>query len=103
MRKRDTGNAQLAALFFCTSRASMRRESAERATRESRRVLQPLARIREMRKRDTGNAQLAALFFCTSRASMRRASAEQATRDSRRFLQPLARVRETRQPMKRTP
>ena len=95
--------------FFSTSRASVRRESSERATRDSRRLfsapcahpgdapawsrqrairggfLQPLARIRETRQRGAGNARFAAAFFSPLRASARRASAEQATRDSRRL------------------
>ena len=108
-RKRGAGNARFAAAFFCPSRASARRESAERAKRESRRFssaprahpgdakarsgkranrggfLQPLARIRETRKRGAGNTRFAAAFFNPSCASARRASAEWATRDSRRL------------------
>ena len=108
-RKRGAGNARIAAAFFSPLRASGRRESAERATRNSRRFhsaprahpgdaparsrqrsirgnfLQPLARIREMRQRGAGNSRFAAAFFNLSRASARRASAERETRDSRRF------------------
>ena len=95
--------------FFSTSCASVRCESAERATRDSRRLsstsrarprdaparsgqrsirggfLLPLARIRETRKRGAGNTRFAAAFFDPSCASARRASAEWATRDSRRL------------------
>ena len=108
-RKRGAGNARFAALSFSPLRASARRASAERATRNSRRFhsaprahprdaparsrqrsirgnfLQPLARIREMRQRGVGNARFAATFFSPSRASARCASAERATRDSRRL------------------
>ena len=76
---------RIAVLSFSPSRASVRCSSAERATRESRRVLQPLARIRETRKRRAGNARFAALSFSTSRGFARRASAERATCESRRF------------------
>ena len=109
-RQRGAGNARFAAAFFCPSRASARRESAERAKRESRRFssaprarprdaparsgqrairggfLQPLARIRETRQRGVGNARFTAAFFNTSRASARRESAERATCESRCFL-----------------
>ena len=84
-RQRGVGNARFAALSFCPSRASARRASAERPTRDSRRVLQHLARIRETRQRGVGNARFAAAFFSPLRASARRASAERATCDSRRF------------------
>ena len=100
---------RIAALSFSPSRASVRRESAEWATLDSRRLssaprarprdakarsgqsvnrgafLQPLARIRETRKRGAGNARFAAAFFSPSRGSTKRESAEWATRDSRRF------------------
>ena len=119
-RQREVGNARFAAAFFSTSRASVRRESAERATRESRRFhsapraaprdakarsgkranrgafFQPLARLHETRKRGVGNARIAAAFFSTSRASVRRESAERATRDSRHILQHFVRICETR-------
>ena len=119
-RQRGVGNARIAAAFFSTSRVSVRRESAERAARDSRRILQHLARVCETRKRGVGNARFAAAFFSPLRASARRESAEWATRDSRRlsstprahpgdakarsgkranrgaFIQPLARIRETR-------
>ena len=79
-RKRGVGNARFAAAFFSPSRGSTKRESAERATRDSRRFhsaprahprdakarsgqlaihggfLQPLARLCETRKRGTGSA-----------------------------------------------
>ena len=119
-RKRGAGNARFAAAFFSPSRASARRASAERATRDSRRFhsaphahpgdakarsgqlairggfLQPLARIRETRHRGVGNARFTAAFFSTSRASVRRESAERAARDSRRILQHFVRICETR-------
>ena len=107
--------------FFNPSRASARRESAERETCESRRFhsaprahpgdakarsgqhairggfLQPLVRVRETRQRGVGNARFAAAFFNLSRASARRASAEWATRDSRRlFSAPRARPRDAK-------
>ena len=63
MRKRGAGNTRFAAAFFSPSRASARRESAERETHDSRR-----------------------LSFSTSRASARCASAEWATCESRCFL-----------------
>ncbi len=108
-RKRGVGNSRFAAAFFSPSRASARRESAERATRESRRLssaprarprdaparsgqrairgafFQLLARVREARQRGVGNVRIAALSFCPSRASARCASAERATHDSRRL------------------
>ena len=108
-RQRGAGNSRFAAAFFNLSRESARRESAERATRDSRRLsstsrahpgdakarsgqranhggfLQPLARIRETRKRGAGNVRIAAAFFSPLRASARCESAERATRDSRRF------------------
>ena len=105
--------------FFSTSCASVRRESADRATRDSPRFpsvprahprdaparsgqrairggfLQPLARVRETRQRGVGNARFAAAFFYLSRASARRESAEWATRDSRRLSStPRARPRD---------
>ena len=119
-RQRGVGNARFTAAFFSTSRASVRRESAERAARDSRRILQHFVRICETRKRGAGNARFAAAFFSPSRASASRTSAERETRESRRFssaprarprdaparsgqrairgsfLQPLARIRETR-------
>ena len=119
-RQRGVGNARFTAAFFSTSRASVRRESAERAARDSRRILQHFVRICETRKRGAGNARFAAAFFSPSRASARRTSAVRETRESRRFssaprarprdaparsgqrairgsfLQPLARIRETR-------
>ena len=79
-RQRGVGNARFAAAFFSPSRASARRESAERATRDSRRLsstprarprdakarsgkrtirggfLQSLARVREKRQRGAGKA-----------------------------------------------
>ena len=84
-RQRGVGNARIAAAFFSTSRVSVRRESAERAARDSRRILQHLARVCETRKRGVGNARFAAAFFSPLRASARRESAEWATRDSRRL------------------
>ena len=111
-RKRGAGNVRIAAAFFNLSRASARRESAERATRDSRRLsstprarprdaparsgqranrggfLQHLARLCETRKRGAGNSRFTAAFFNPSRASARRASAERATRDSRRLSSP---------------
>ena len=119
-RQRGVGNTRFTAAFFSTSRASVRRESAERAARDSRRILQHFVRICETRKRGAGNARFAAAFFSPSRASARRTSAERETRESRRFssaprarprdaparsgqranrggfLLPLARIRETR-------
>ena len=120
-RQRGAGNARFTAAFFSTSRASVRRESAERAARESRRLssalrarprdtkvrsgkrtirggfLQHLARVRETRKRGAGNARFAAAFFCPSRASARRESAERAKRESRRFSSaPRARPRDAK-------
>ena len=110
---------RIAALSFSPSRASVRRESAEWATLDSRRLssaprarprdakarsgqsmnrgafLQPLVRIRETRKRGAGNVRIAAAFFNLSRASARRESAERATRDSRRLSStPRARPRD---------
>ena len=120
-RQRGAGNARFAAAFLSPSRGSTKRESAERATRDSRRILQPLSRVRETRKRGAGNARFAAAFFSPLRASGRRESAERETHDSRRlssvpraaprnakvrsgqranrgaFFQPLARIREARQ------
>ena len=120
MRKRGSGNTRFAAAFFSPSRASVRRESAEWATCDSRRILQHFARICETRQRGVGNARFTAAFFNPSCASARRASAEWATRDSRQlssaprahpggaparsrqrairggFLQSLARLHETR-------
>ncbi len=118
-RKRGVGNVRIAALSLSPLRASARRESAERATRDSRRLfsaprahpggaparsgqsvnrgafLQPLARVRETRQRGVGNARFAAAFFNPSRASVRRESAEWATCDSRRlFSAPCARPRD---------
>ena len=118
-RQRGVGNARFAAAFFSTSRAFARRESAERATCESRcflsaprarprgaparsrqraihgGFLQPLARIRETRKRGVGNSRFAAAFFSPSRASARRESAERAKHESRRFSSaPRARPRD---------
>ena len=108
-RKREAGNSRFAAAFFSPSRASARRESAEWATRDSRRLfsvpcahpgdakarsgqrairggfLQPLVRIRETRQRGAGNARFAAAFFSPSRGSTKRESAEWATRESRRL------------------
>ena len=107
--KARNGQRVIRGAFFSTSCASVRRTSAERAKRESRRFssaprarprdaparsgqsvnrgafLQPLARVRETRQRGVGNARFAAAFFNLSRASARRASAERATRDSRRL------------------
>ena len=120
-RQRGVGNTRFAAAFFSTSRTSVRRESAERAVRDSRRILQHLARVCETRKRGAGNVRIAAAFFSPLRASARCESAERATRDSPRFpsapcvhprdvparsgqrairgtfIQLLARIRETRQ------
>ena len=106
--------------FFSTSCASVRRESAERETHDSRRLSSvPRARPRDAPVVDLKFLQR--LRINPSRASARRASAERATRDSRRlfsapcahpgdakarsgqrairgaFIQPLARIRETRQ------
>ena len=118
-RKRGTGNVRIAALSFSPSRASVRRESAEWATLDSRRLssaprarprdakarsgqsvnrgafIQPLARIRETRQREAGNARFAAAFFSPSRGSTKRESAEWATLDSRRLSStPRARPRD---------
>ena len=108
-RKRGVGNARFAAAFFNLSRASGRRESAERETHDSQRLssvprarprdaparsgkrvnrgafLQPLARVREMRQRGVGNARFAAAFFSPSRASARRESVERETCESRQL------------------
>ena len=119
-RKRGAGNARFAAAFFSPSRGSTKRESAERATCESRCFLSaPRAHPRGAPARSRQRV-IRGAFFNLSRASARRESAERATRDSRRlsstprarprdaparsgkhtirggFLQPLARVRETR-------
>ena len=121
MRKRGAGNTRFAAAFFSPSRASARRASAERVTRESRRLssapraaprnaparigqrairrafLQSLARIREMCQRGAGNSRFAA-HSSAPRARPRDAPARSGQRSIRGgFLQPLARVRETRQ------
>ena len=119
MRQRGAGNTRFAAAFFDPSRASARRASAERATRDSRRLssvlraaprnakarngqranrgafLQPLARVCETRKRGAGNVRFAALSFCPLRASARRASGRPQIPPASPY-QPLARVRETR-------
>ena len=108
-RQRGAGNARFAAAFFSPSRGSTKRESAEWATLDSRRLSstprahpgdakarsrqrsnrgafpQSPARVRETRQRGVGNARFAAAFFNPSRASARRASAEWATRESRRL------------------
>ena len=119
MRKRGAGNTRFAAAFFSPSRASTRRESAERETHDSRRFssvprarprdakarsgkrmirggfLQSLARVRETRKRGAGNSRFAAAFFNPSRASGRRESAERETCDSQRLSSvPRARPRD---------
>ena len=120
-RQRGAGNARFAAAFFSPLRASGRRESAERATRDSRRFHsaprahpgdaparsrqrsnrgafpQSPARVRETRKRGVGNARFAAAFFNPSRASGRRESAERETCESRRlFSAPCARPRDAK-------
>ena len=119
--KARNGQRVIRGAFFSTSCASVRRTSAERAKRESRRFssaprarprdaparsgqsvnrgafLQPLARVRETRQRGVGNARFAAAFFNLSRASARRASAERAKRESRRFPSvPCARPRDAK-------
>ena len=116
-RKRGAGNARFAAAFFSPSCASVRRESAERATRDSRRLSSALrAHPRDAPVVDLKFLQR--LRINPSRASARRASAERETHDSRRlssvpraaprnakarsgqranrgaFFQPLARIRE---------
>ena len=107
--KARNGQRVIRGAFFSTSCASVRRESAERETHDSRRLssvprarprdaparsgkrvnrgafLQPLARVREMRQRGVGNARFAAAFFSPSRASARRESAERETCESRRL------------------
>ena len=92
-RQRGAGNARFAVLSFSPLRASVRRASVERATRDSRRLssalrarprdaparsgqrairsgfFQLLARVYETCQRGAGNARFAALSFSPLRAS----------------------------------
>ena len=96
-RKRGAGNARFAAAFFSPSRGSTKRESAERATCESRCFLSaPRAHPRGAPARSRQRV-IRGAFFNLSRASARRESAEWATLDSRRLSSaPRARPRDAK-------
>ena len=95
-RQRGVGNARFAAAFFNPLRVSARRESAERATRESRRLSSaPRARPRDAPAR-SGQRAIRGGFL---QPLVRIRETRQLTTLCRQFaaLQPLARIRETRQ------
>ena len=97
-RKRGVGNSRFAAAFFSPSRASARRESAEWATLDSRRLFSaPCAHPGDAKAR-SGQRAIRGGFHSAPRSRPRDAPVRSGQRANRgAFFQPLARIRETRQ------